>query len=174
MRWNWYTPFHRLDSHFNQFFPSCRFEKMRTLLAGYTFIGFALLYFPPVTSSPLRGLFLIGWETKQLSCFPFRFALFLFFNFLPTEVATCSHVVLNYLFFNYYYYRNAAAMCLAAGKGDRIVGCKTLSTGASEKGILQQGIVDGFLWSSFILSINFRCGPKPSWLRRHDIKELYS
>ena len=92
MRWNWYTQFHRLDSHFNQFFPTCRFEKMRTLLAGYTFIGFALLYFPAVTSCPFRGLFLICWETKQLSCFPFKFALFLFFffYFLSTEVATCS------------------------------------------------------------------------------------
>ena len=90
VRWNWYTQFHRLDTHFNQFFPTCRFEKMRTLLAGYTFSGFALLYFPPVTSCPLRGLFLIGWETKQLSCFPLKFALFLLFHFLPTEVATCS------------------------------------------------------------------------------------
>ena len=63
---------------------------MRALLAGYTFIGFALLHFPPVTSRPLRGLFLIGSETKQLSCFPFKFALFLCFYFLPTEVATCS------------------------------------------------------------------------------------
>ena len=41
--------------------------------------------------------------------------------------------------------RNAVAICLAAGKGDRIVGRKTLSTGASEKGILQPGIVDRFL-----------------------------
>ena len=41
--------------------------------------------------------------------------------------------------------RNAVAICLAAGKGDRIVGRKALSPGASENGILQQGIVDGFL-----------------------------
>ena len=32
-------------------------EKVRTLLAGYTFIGFALLCFQTVTSCPLRGLF---------------------------------------------------------------------------------------------------------------------
>ena len=41
--------------------------------------------------------------------------------------------------------RNAVAICLEAGKDDRIVRRKTLSTGASEKGILQQGIVDEFL-----------------------------
>ena len=41
--------------------------------------------------------------------------------------------------------RNAVAICLAAGKGDRIVGRTTPSLGASEKGIFQQGIVDGFL-----------------------------
>ena len=113
MRWNWYTQFHRLDSHFNRFFPTfitqvlaevsylvvciswsfhgCRIcclrqpwkyyentngEKVRTLLAGYTFIGFALLCFQAVTSCPLRGLFSIGWETKQLTCFPFKFTLF--------------------------------------------------------------------------------------------------
>ena len=46
------------------------------ILAEYTFIGFALLCFQTVTSCPLRGLFSIGWETKQLSCFPFKFALF--------------------------------------------------------------------------------------------------
>ena len=40
---------------------------------------------------------------------------------------------------------NAVAICLAAGKGDRIVGRTTPSLGASEKGIFQQGIVDGFL-----------------------------
>ena len=39
-------------------------EKVRTLLAGYTCIGFALLCFQTVTSRPLRGLFSIGWETK--------------------------------------------------------------------------------------------------------------
>ena len=50
--------------------------KMRTLLAGYTSIGFALLCFQTVTSCPLRCPFSIGWETKQLSCFPFKFALF--------------------------------------------------------------------------------------------------
>jgi len=65
-------------------------KKMRTLLAGYTIIGFASLYSPPVTSCPLRGLFSIGWQTKQLSCFPFQFPFFVFY-FLPTEVAsTCS------------------------------------------------------------------------------------
>ena len=115
VRWNWYTQFHRLDSHFNQFFPTsitqvlaevshlviciswsfqgCYIrclrqpwkyyentngEKMRTLLARYTgtSIGFALLFFQTVTSSPLRCLFSIGKETKQLSCFPFKLALF--------------------------------------------------------------------------------------------------
>ena len=35
-------------------------EKIRTLLAGYTFIGFAPLYFQTVTSCPLRSLFSIG------------------------------------------------------------------------------------------------------------------
>ena len=40
------------------------------------FCGFALLCFQAVTSCPLRGLFSIGWETKQLSCFPFKLALF--------------------------------------------------------------------------------------------------
>ena len=85
LKWNWYTQFHRLDSHFNRFSPTfitllaevsylvvcisrsfhgCLIrclgqpwkyyentngKKMRTLLAGYSFIGFALLYFPPVT-----------------------------------------------------------------------------------------------------------------------------
>ena len=96
VRWNWYTQFHRLDSHFNRIFPIfhylywevaevsylivCIFwsfydciiccqrqswkyyeningEKMKTLPAGYTFSGFVLLYFPPVTSCPLRGLY---------------------------------------------------------------------------------------------------------------------
>ena len=113
VRWNWYTQFHGLDSHFNWLFPTyitqvlaevsylvvciswsfhgCRIcclrqtwkyyentkgNKVRTLLAGYTFIGFALLCFQAVTSCPLRGLFSIGWETKQLSCFPFKLALF--------------------------------------------------------------------------------------------------
>ena len=118
VRWNWYTQFHRLDSHLNRFFPNsitqllaevsylvvciswsfhgCHLcclrqpwkyyentngEKMRTLLAGYTgtFIGFALLFFQTVTSWFLRGLFSIGWETKQLSCFPFKFALFILY-----------------------------------------------------------------------------------------------
>ena len=53
-------------------------KKMRTLLAGYTgtSIGFALLCFQKVTSCPLRCLFPIGWETKQLSCFPVKLALF--------------------------------------------------------------------------------------------------
>ena len=41
--------------------------------------------------------------------------------------------------------RNAVVKCLAGGKGNRIVGRTTPSTGASEKGILEQGIVDGFL-----------------------------
>ena len=41
-----------------------------------TFIGFALLCFQTVTSCPLRGLFSIGWETKQLPCSPFEFTLF--------------------------------------------------------------------------------------------------
>ena len=49
---------------------------MRTLLAGYTFIGFARLCFQTVTSCPLRGLFSIGSETKQLSYFAFKFTLF--------------------------------------------------------------------------------------------------
>ena len=116
VRWNWHkTQFHRLDSHFNQFFltsitqvlaevshlviciswsfqgcyirclrqpwkyyENTNGEKMRTLLARYTgtSIGFALLCFQIVTSSPLRCLFSIGTETKQLSCFPFKLALF--------------------------------------------------------------------------------------------------
>ena len=113
VRWNWYTQFHRLNSHFNRFFTSfitqvlaevsylvvCIFwsfhgcsmcclrqgwkyyentnsKKVKTLLAGYTFIGFALLCLQTVTSHPLRRLFSIGWETKQLTWFPFKFALF--------------------------------------------------------------------------------------------------
>ena len=59
-----------LDSHEN-----INGEKVRTLLAGYTFIGFALLCFQTVTSCPLRGLFSIGLETKQLTCFPSKFTL---------------------------------------------------------------------------------------------------
>ena len=96
LRWNWYTQFDSLDSHFNRYFPTfitqvlaevsylvvciswsfhaCRIcclrqpwnyhenangEKMRTLLAGYTFIGFASLCFQTVTSCPLRGLYFI-------------------------------------------------------------------------------------------------------------------
>ena len=113
VRWDWYTQFHGLDSHFNGFFPTfitlvlaevsylvvcisrsfhgCRIcclrqpwnyyestngKKVRSLLAGYTFTGFALSCFQTVTSCRLRGLFPVGWETKQLSCFPFTFALF--------------------------------------------------------------------------------------------------
>ena len=117
VRWNWYPQFHRLDSHFNnwffptfitqvlaeisylvvciswsfhgyhicclrqpwKYFKNTNGENVRTLLAGYTFI-FALLCFQTVTSCPLRGLFSIGWETKQLSCFPFQFALFSYHN----------------------------------------------------------------------------------------------
>jgi len=52
------------------------------------FHWFCTSVFP--TSCPLRGLFSIGSEIKQLSCFPFKFALFLFFHSLLTEVATCS------------------------------------------------------------------------------------
>ena len=50
-----------------------------------------------------------------------------------------------YYHFCHVFARNAVAICLEAGKDDRIVRRKTLSTGASEKGILQQGIVDEFL-----------------------------
>ena len=59
-----------------KYYENTNGEKMRTLLAGYTFIGFALLCFQTVTSCSLRCLFPIGQETKQLSCFPFKFALF--------------------------------------------------------------------------------------------------
>ena len=55
-------------------------KETRTLLAGYTFIGFALLCFQTVTSCPLRGLFSIGSGTKQLSYFPFKFTLFNNYN----------------------------------------------------------------------------------------------
>ena len=54
-----------------KYYKNTNSEKVRTLLAGYTFIGFALLCFQAVTSCPLRGLFSISWET-----FPFKFALF--------------------------------------------------------------------------------------------------
>ena len=64
-------------------FLSCRlyflvFSWLSYLLpkTGYTFIGFTLLCFQTTTSRPFRGLFSIGWKTKQLSCFPFKFALF--------------------------------------------------------------------------------------------------
>ena len=51
-----------------KYYENTNSEKMRILLAGYTFIGFALLYFQTLTSCPLRGLFSIGWENvKQLS-----------------------------------------------------------------------------------------------------------
>ena len=59
-----------------KYYENTNGEKVRTLLAGYTFIGFALLCFQTVTSCTLRGLFSIGWETKQLTCFPFKFTLF--------------------------------------------------------------------------------------------------
>ena len=59
-----------------KYYENTNSEKMRTLLARYTFTGFALPCFQTATSCPLRGLFSIGWETKQLSCFPFKFALF--------------------------------------------------------------------------------------------------
>jgi len=59
-----------------KYYENTNGEKMRTVLAGYTFIGFAVLCFQTVTSCPLRCLFSIGRETKQLSCFPFKFALF--------------------------------------------------------------------------------------------------
>ena len=52
-------------------------EKVRTLLAGYTFIGFALLCFQTVTSRPLRGLyFQLVERPKKLTCLPFKIALF--------------------------------------------------------------------------------------------------
>ena len=110
VRWNWYTQFHRLDSHFNWVFPTsitqvlaevsylvciswsfhgCDIcclrqpwkyyentngEKMRTLLAGYSFLGFV---FPnSYLMSSQMPIFNIGWETKQLGCFPFKFASF--------------------------------------------------------------------------------------------------
>ena len=56
-----------------KYYENTNGEKVRT---GYTFIGFALLCFQTVTSCPLRGLFSIGSETKQLSYFPFKFTLF--------------------------------------------------------------------------------------------------
>ena len=59
-----------------KYYENTNDEKMRTLLAGYTFIAFSLLCFQTVTSCPLRGLFSIGWETKQLTCFPSKFTLF--------------------------------------------------------------------------------------------------
>ena len=52
-----------------KYYESTNGEKVRTLLAGYTFIGFALLCFQTVSPRLLRGLFSIGWETKQLTCF---------------------------------------------------------------------------------------------------------
>ena len=57
-----------------KYYENTNGEKMGTLLA--------LLCFQTVTSCPLRCLFsiidysIIGRETKQLSCFPFKFALF--------------------------------------------------------------------------------------------------
>ena len=59
-----------------KFYGNTNGEKVRTLLAGSTFIGFALLCFQTVTSCPLRGLFSIGSETKQLSYFLFKFTSF--------------------------------------------------------------------------------------------------
>ena len=59
-----------------KYYKNTNSKKVRTLLAGYIFIGFALLCFQTVTSHPLTRLFSIGWETKQLTCFPFKFALF--------------------------------------------------------------------------------------------------
>ena len=64
-----------LDSHGNTMKKQAG-EKVRTPLAGYTFIAFALRCFQTVTSCPLRGLFSIGLETKQLIHFPFKFSLF--------------------------------------------------------------------------------------------------
>ena len=64
-----------LDSHGNTI-KIQNGKKVRTLLAGYTFIGLAPLCFQTVPSCPLRGLFSIGSETKQLTCFPFKFTLF--------------------------------------------------------------------------------------------------
>ena len=43
-----------------KYYENANSEKVRTLLAGYNFIGFALLCFQTVTSCPLRGLFSIG------------------------------------------------------------------------------------------------------------------
>ena len=43
-----------------KYYENTNGEKVRALLAGYTFIGFALLCFQTVTSCPLRGLFSIG------------------------------------------------------------------------------------------------------------------
>ena len=59
-----------------KYFENTNGEKERTLLAGYSFIGFATLCFQTVTSCPFRGLFSIGWESKQLNCFPLKFTLF--------------------------------------------------------------------------------------------------
>ena len=59
-----------------KYYENTNSKKVRTLLTVYTFIGFSLLCFQKVTSCPLRGLFSVDWETKQLSCFPFEFALF--------------------------------------------------------------------------------------------------
>ena len=80
----------------------------------------------------------------------------------------CKSLKKNPLYYHpcHVFARNAVAICRAAGKGDRIVGHKTISTGASEKGILQQGIVDGFLYSFFILLINFRCGLKTKLIEK--------
>ena len=84
-----------------KYYENTNGEKMRTLLAGYTFIGFALLYFPPLTSCPLRGLFSIGPETKQLSCFHLSLLYFCcFISFLQKQL----RVVLDCLFFFYFYY----------------------------------------------------------------------
>ena len=100
VRWNWYTQFHRLDGHFNRFFPSfitqvlaevsyvlvcifwsfhgCRTcclrqpwkyykntngEKVRTLQAGYTFIGFALVFPNSNLTSSQRPIF--SWLRDQ-------------------------------------------------------------------------------------------------------------
>ena len=71
----------------------------------------------------------------------------LFFSSGNFILFLCKSLKKNPLYYHFchVFARNAVAICLEAGKGDRIVRRKTLSTGASEKGILQQGIVDEFL-----------------------------